>query len=90
MNELRSLDGVWMLAIAGRGYDGVPLTLVDAFGRHTSDTAYAFFPELPATVAVTSLLTGGDLVTAALLVSAVAGVVAAYGLVAFAGGSRRS
>jgi hypothetical protein len=85
VNELRSWDGVWMLAIAGRGYDGVPLTLVDAFGRHTSDTAYAFFPGYPATVAVTSLLTGGDLVTAALLVSAVAGVVAAYGLVALAG-----
>ena len=85
VNELRSWDGVWMLAIAGRGYDGVPLTLVDAFGRHTPDTAYAFFPGYPATVAVMSVLTGGDLVAAALLVSAVAGVVAAYGLVALAG-----
>jgi hypothetical protein len=84
VNELRSWDGVWMLAIAGRGYDGVPVTLVDAFGRHTPDTAYAFFPGYPATVAATGLLTGGNLVAAALLVSAVAGVVAAYGLVALA------
>jgi hypothetical protein len=85
VNELRSWDGVWMLAIAARGYDRVPLTLVDAFGRHTADTAYAFFPGYPATVAVTALLTGGNLVAAALLVSAVAGMVAAYGLVALAG-----
>ncbi|MDT7581045.1 MAG: hypothetical protein QOK35_2309 [Pseudonocardiales bacterium] len=85
VNELRSWDGVWMLAIAARGYDRVPPTLVDAFGRHTADTAYAFFPGYPATVAVTGLLTGGNLVAAALLVSAVAGVIAAYGLVALAG-----
>jgi hypothetical protein len=85
VNELRSWDGVWMLAIAGRGYDGVPLTLVDAFGKHTPDTAYAFFPGYPAAVAVTSLLTAGNLVAAGLLVSAVAGVAAAYGLVALAG-----
>ncbi len=83
--ELRSWDGVWMLAIAGHGYDAVPTTLVDAFGRHTPDTAYAFFPGYPATVAVAGLLTGGDLVAAALLVSSVAGVVLAYGLVRLAG-----
>jgi hypothetical protein len=82
--ELRSWDGLWMLAIAAHGYDGVPLNLVDAFGRHTADTAYAFFPGYPATVATAGLLTGGNLVVAALLVSAVAGVVAAYGLVALA------
>lgn len=82
--ELGSWDGVWMLAIAGRGYGGVPPTLVDAFGRHTSDTAYAFFPGYPATVAAASLLTGRNLLAAALLVSAAAGVATAYGLVRLA------
>jgi hypothetical protein len=81
--ELVSWDGVWMLAIAGRGYDGVPVTLVDAFGRHTPDTAFAFFPGYPAAVAGVGLLTG-DLVASALLVSAAAGVAAAYGLVRLA------
>jgi hypothetical protein len=84
LGELRSWDGVWMLAIATHGYAGVPTTLVDAFGRHTADTAYAFFPGYPATIATAGLLTGGDLVAAALLVSAVAGVVAAYGLMQIA------
>jgi hypothetical protein len=84
LGELRSWDGVWMLEIAARGYDGVPVTLVDAFGRHTPDTAYAFFPGYPATIAAAGLLTGGNLVAAALLVSAVAGVAAAYGLVRLA------
>ena len=80
LGELRSWDGAWMLAIAARGYEGVPPTLVDAFGRHTPETAYAFFPGYPAAVATVGLLTGGNLVAAALIVSGVAGVVAAYGL----------
>jgi hypothetical protein len=80
LGELRSWDGAWMLAIAARGYEGVPPTLVDAFGRHTPETAYAFFPGYPAVVATVGLLTGGNLVAAALIVSVVAGVVAAYGL----------
>jgi hypothetical protein len=67
--ELRSWDGVWMLSIAQHGYDGVPVTLVDAFGRHTADTPYAFFPGYPATIAAVGVLTGGNLVVAALLVT---------------------
>jgi hypothetical protein len=94
VTELRSWDGVWMLSIARYGYDGVPVTLVDALGRHTADTAYAFFPGYPATIAAVGLLTGGNLVVAALLVTNVAGVAAAYGLVRLAevvpGGSRRA
>ena len=82
--ELRSWDGLWMLSIAGGGYAGVPTTLVDAFGRHTATTAYAFFPGYPAAVAVAGLLTGGDLLVVALLVSAAAGIAAAYGLTALA------
>jgi hypothetical protein len=94
VTELRSWDGVWMLSIARYGYDGVPVTLVDALGRHTADTAYAFFPGYPAAIAAVGLLTGGNLVVAALLVTNVAGVAAAYGLVRLAevvpGGSRRA
>ena len=92
--ELRSWDGLWMLAIARYGYDGVPATLVDAFGRHTADTPYAFFPGYPAAIAAVGVLTGGNLVAAALLVSTLAGVAAAYGLVrlteSIPGGSRRA
>jgi hypothetical protein len=93
VSELRSWDGVWLLAIAAHGYDGVPVALVDAFGRHTPDTAYAFFPGYPAVVATVGVLTGGNLVAAALIVSTAAGVTAAYGLVRLAelvpGGTRR-
>jgi hypothetical protein len=92
--ELRSWDAVWLLSIAQHGYAGVPATLVDAFGRHTAETPYAFFPGYPATIAAVGVLTGGNLLTAALLVTTVAGVVAAYGLVRLAelvpGGSRRA
>jgi hypothetical protein len=84
ISELRSWDAVWLLGIAAHGYDGVPLTLVDAFGRHTPDTAYAFFPGYPAAVGAVGLLIGGNLVAAGLLISAVAGVAAAYGLMRLA------
>ncbi|MGV9793333.1 hypothetical protein [Gordonia sp. ABSL49_1] len=40
-------DGQWMLAIAEYGYGGVPLSLTDAQGVHTAETAYAFFPGYP-------------------------------------------
>jgi hypothetical protein len=94
VTELRSWDAMWLLSIAHYGYDGVPAALVDAFGRHTADTAYAFFPGYPATIAAVGLLTGGDLVAAALLVTAAAGAATAFGLVRLAelvpGGSRRA
>jgi hypothetical protein len=94
VTALRSWDAIWLLNIAHYGYDDVPAVLVDAFGRHTADTAYAFFPGYPATVATVGLLTGGNLVAAALLVTAVAGVVTAFGLVRLTdrvpGGSRRA
>jgi len=92
--EVRSWDGLWLLSIAQHGYDGVPASLVDAFGRHTADTPYAFFPGYPAAIAAVGLLTGGNLLAAALLVTTVAGVVAAYGLTRLGelvpGGSRRA
>src|SRR6185295_7930595 len=85
VTALRSWDAIWLLNIAHYGYDDVPVVLVDAFGRHAADTAYAFFPGYPATVATLSFLIGGNLVVAALLASALAGVAAAYGLVRLAG-----
>ena len=92
--EVRSWDGLWLLSIAQNGYAGVPPSLVDAFGRHTADTPYAFFPGYPAAIAAVGPVTGGNLLAAALLVTTVAGVVAAYGLTRLAelvpGGSRRA
>lgn len=94
VDELTSWDGDWLLAIADGGYAGVPSNLVDAFGQRTPDTSLGFFPGYPAVVATVGLLIGGDLVAAGLIVSVVAGVVAAYGLTRLGtlvpGGSRRA
>jgi hypothetical protein len=92
--ELTSWDAAWLLAIAGHGYDGVPAHMVDAFGNHTRDTATGFFPGYPALVAALGVFTGGNLGVAGLLVSALAGVAAAYGISRIGelvpGGSRRA
>jgi hypothetical protein len=92
--ELTSWDAAWLLAIAEHGYDGVPSDMLDAFGNHTPDTPLGFFPGYPAAVAAVGVLTGGNLVVAALLVAAVAGVAAAYGMTRIGelvpGGSRRA
>lgn len=93
-DELTSWDGVWYLALAAGGYDGVPAGLTDAFGTRTAHTPLAFFPGYPALVATLSWLPGIGVVTAAFLVSTGAGVSAAYGLARLAelvpGGSRRA
>ncbi len=90
---LNAWDGTWMVAIARYGY-AVPDDMLDAFGNHTPDTAKAFFPGYPAVVAATGWLTGGNLILAGLVVSLVAGIVAAYGLTRLGelvpGGSRRA
>jgi hypothetical protein len=92
--ELTSWDAAWLLTIAAHGYDGVPDDMLDAFGRHSPDTALGFFPGWPALVAAASVLVGGSVVAAGLLVSTVAGVAAAYGLTRIGelvpGGSRRT
>jgi hypothetical protein len=94
VDELTSWDGSWLLAIAEHGYDGVPTDMLDAYGNHTPDTPLGFFPGYPAVVAAVGVLTGGNLVVAGLLVAAVAGVVAAYGITRIGelvpGGSRRT
>lgn len=92
--ELQSWDGEWLLGIAGGGYTGIPDGLVDAFGRREDTTAYAFFPAYPLLVAVVRAVFALDLASAGLVVSLLAGIVAAYGLVRLAklvpGGSRRA
>ncbi|MBN9111863.1 MAG: glycosyltransferase family 39 protein [Pseudonocardia sp.] len=93
VDRLRAWDGDWMLAIAQYGYSGLPETMLDGHGHHTPFTALAFFPGYPMTITVVAPLLGGNEVAAALLVSLVAGVVAAYGLARIGelvpGGSRR-
>jgi hypothetical protein len=94
LTALNAWDGTWMVAIARFGYAGIPDDMLDAFGNHTPDTARAFFPGYPAAIAAVGRLTGGDLVLAGLVVSLVAGVLAAYGLTRLGelvpGGSRRA
>lgn len=94
---LRSWDGQWFLAIAGGGYAGVPEGLVDAFGQRGAETPLAFFPGYPMAVRWFAAIdgTGGiGLVTAALTVTIVSGVVCSYGLARLGtrirGGSRRA
>ena len=94
---LRSWDGQWFLAIAGGGYDGVPDGLVDAYGQRSAETPLAFFPGYPMVVRWFAGIDGSGgigLVTAALTVTIVSGVVCSYGLARLGthirGGSRRA
>ncbi len=93
---LRSWDGQWFLAIAGGGYAGVPDGLVDAFGQRSAETPLAFFPAYPTVVRAFAAIDGSGgigLVTSALTVTIVSGVVCSYGLARLGtgirGGSRR-
>ena len=94
LGELTSWDGRWLLAIAENGYEGVPADMVDATGHRTLETPLGFFPGYPGLVAAARLLTSGNVVAAGLLISAAAGVAAAYGLTRLGesvpGGSRRA
>lgn len=78
--KLSAWDGQWLLAIAGGGYGGVPPGLVDAYGERSAETPLAFFPGYPFAVGLTRFVTGTEPLVAGLVVSLVAGVVAAYGL----------
>ncbi|MCA1656093.1 MAG: hypothetical protein LC635_06655 [Pseudonocardiaceae bacterium] len=80
---LRSWDGQWFLAIAGGGYAGVPDGLVDAYGQRHAETPLAFFPGYPTGVRWFAALDGSGgigLVTSALTVTIVSGVVCSYAL----------
>lgn len=76
---LTKWDAQWYAGIARNGYGFVRVT---ADGRHLAD--YAFFPFLPWTEHVLSALTGLTVLAAGLLISAIAGVVAAAGIFAVA------
>lgn len=95
--SLRSWDGQWFLAIADGGYSGVPDGLVDAFGQRSAETPLAFFPGYPTLVRWFAAIDGSGgigLVTSALTVTIVSGVVCSYGLARLGttirGGSRRT
>lgn len=77
---LASWDGQWMLALAQHGYADVPVSLTDAHGQHTADTAYAFFPGYPGVVHTVSFLGIGTYAAAITtsLVCGAAATVAAY------------
>jgi hypothetical protein len=80
---LRSWDGLWFLAIADGGYSGVPDGLVDAYGQRSAETPLAFFPGYPTIVRWFAAVDGSGgigLVTSALTVTIVSGVVCSYGL----------
>ncbi|WP_434451734.1 hypothetical protein [Lentzea sp. E54] len=80
VGNLRSWDGDWFLGIAAGGYDGVPASLYDAFGRRTAETPLAFFPGYPALIRWVDGLPGVDVVGAAFAVSLISGLFCAYGL----------
>ena len=78
-DRLAAWDGKWMLAIAEHGYDNVPVDLTDAWGVHSVDTAYAFFPGYPYLVSVVARLPLVTTYGAAIAVNVVLCVFAAAG-----------
>ncbi len=75
--RLTSYDGMWLLGIAGGGYDAL---VPDASTGHPALSNIAFFPLYPLLVATLSHLPGLSLVTAALTITALAGLAAAAAL----------
>ncbi len=73
MDALGSWDGRHLISIAEFGYH--------LSGQADVDSSPAFFPGMPKLMSLVAALTGLQIRTAGLLISAVAGVVAAYGLV---------
>jgi hypothetical protein len=74
---LQRYDAAWLVGIARNGYD--PLGPIVAEGRAPMSNT-AFFPLYPGVVKVVGALPGLDLTMAALVVTALAGLVAAAGL----------
>lgn len=91
---LTSWDGQWYLGIAFGGYDNAPDWMTDAAGVRTAETPLAFFPGYPKPVGALSELPFATLGGAAFTVTALFGLLAAYGLagigVLVRGGSRRA
>ncbi|HET6288340.1 MAG TPA: hypothetical protein VFG15_16530, partial [Amycolatopsis sp.] len=78
-DRLTAWDGQWYLRLAVHGYADLPGTL-DAARQPYSDAPMAFFPLYPKLVGAVRWL-GSDVVTAALTVSMLAGLVLACGLI---------
>jgi hypothetical protein len=76
---LKSWDGDWYLRIAATGYSALSAG-VDAHGHVAIDTTMAFFPGYPVLIGLVGALTQLAPVGAGLLISAVAGIAAAYGV----------
>lgn len=76
---LHSWDGNWYLRIAATGYSALSVGL-DAHGNAAVDTTMAFFPGYPVAISLLGALTHLPPIAAGLLISAVAGIAAAYGI----------
>jgi hypothetical protein len=79
LDRLTAWDGLWYLRLAVHGYADLPGTL-DAARQPYADAPMAFFPLYPKLVDVVTWL-GIDLIAAALIVSLLAGLVLACGLI---------
>jgi hypothetical protein len=78
--SLTRWDAGWYLAIARHGYLGVPTDMLDLYGKHTVTTPMVFFPGYPQLVRWSAIPFGHNYTVAAVVVSTVAGVAAAYGV----------
>ncbi|HJP73890.1 MAG TPA: hypothetical protein VJ914_06460 [Pseudonocardiaceae bacterium] len=76
---LHAWDGNWYLRIAATGYSALSVGL-DAHGNAAVDTTMAFFPGYPVAISLLGALTHLPPIAAGLLISAVAGITAAYGI----------
>ena len=76
---LKSWDGEWYLRIAATGYSALSAG-VDANGHTAVDTTMAFFPGYPVLIGLIGALTHLAPIAAGLLISAIAGIVAANGI----------
>jgi hypothetical protein len=80
IDRLTAWDGQWYLSIAEYGYRGVTHGLFDAAGNFAPYTPLAFFPAYPTLLRWLAAGTGLSLVNAALVLSLIAGIVAACGI----------
>ncbi len=79
-DNLKAWDGEWYLEIAAHGYSGVDPSMVDGNGHRSAETPLAFFPGYPLLIQLVDLVPGVGVFGGAIVVSLVAGVVAAHAL----------
>ncbi|WP_052371755.1 hypothetical protein [Amycolatopsis taiwanensis] len=92
LDRLTAWDGQWYLAIADHGYTGITGGLLDADGNFAPSTPRAFFPAYPVLLHALATVAGFGSAFTGLLISVVAGVVAACGVfrcARLAGGDER-